>query len=71
MRFFCKDDRCEWWVLGNPAVKTAGFKMIDVNCASISSNEFSITRKNLGCKALLINDLNIVQNKRPSKPFEP
>ena len=27
---FCKDDRCEWWVWGNPAVETAGFKMIDV-----------------------------------------
>ena len=44
MRLFCKDDRWEWWIRGNPAVETAGFKMIDVNRALIVSNKFRTAR---------------------------
>ena len=47
MRFFCKDDRCEGWVLGNPAIETAGFKMIDVSRALILNTKFRTARKKL------------------------
>ena len=35
MRMFCKEDRFDGWVCKNPAIEMAGYKMIDVVCASI------------------------------------
>ncbi len=37
MLMFCIEDRCVWWGFANPAVETAGYKMIDVMCSCRSA----------------------------------
>ena len=60
---FCKDDRCERWVVKLPAVEMAGFKMIDVSRASILNTKFRTARKNLNLTVFYVR----LWDEKPSK----